>query len=59
MNEIREHCCSECVYLGFGVKRNGDEYFYCMCEHGGRTDDEFEPACKYFKPENEDEADNY
>ena len=43
-----EHFCVECSYLGMGVKRNGDEYYYCMCEEGRGTTDEYREACDHF-----------
>lgn len=46
--EKEEHICIECAYLGFGMKRNGDEEFYCMCENGRGTNDEYRKACKQF-----------
>lgn len=56
--EKEEHICIECAYLGFGMKRNGDEEFYCMYENGRGTKDEYGKACKSFLPENANEADN-
>ena len=46
--EQKEHYCIERAYLGFGMKRNGDEEFYCMCEEGRGTKDEYREACKQF-----------
>ena len=52
--DYKEYICDDCKYLGYGVKRNGNEYYYCMCEDSGGTDDAFSTACKHLLLEDEE-----
>ena len=52
--DYKQYACVDCKYLGFGIKRNGDEYYYCMCEEGSKVNDEFQQACKHLLLEDEE-----
>ena len=52
--DYKQYACADCKYLGYGIKRNGDEYYYCMREEGPKVNDEFQQACKHLLLEDEE-----
>lgn len=52
--DYKQYACVDCKYLGYGIKRNGDEYYYCMREEGPKVNDEFQQACKNLLLEDEE-----